>query len=213
MLLRVGATPMFARRRRDLDVTGLALGTAPPATTQPFKRHDPALHVEHVLAPAVAAGDRHADETGRRRIHAAGENATLDARARVTRVTKATKRRPSDHARLQTPVEAMQTWLAAAEISAGPVIRAVALGGRVSDVALADDSAARIVKPYTRRAGLDAASHASHGLRSGFLTSTAESGAVIWKLSEVSRHESLDTLRGYMRRVDLFKEHAGAALL
>jgi hypothetical protein len=26
-------------------------------------------------------------------------------------------------------------------------------------------------------------------------------------------HKSLDTLRGYVRRVDLFKEHAGAAFL
>ena len=43
--------------------------------------------------------------------------------------------------------------------------------------------------------------------------SAAESGATIWKLSEVSRHKSLDTLRGYVRRVDLFKEHAGAAFL
>ena len=32
---------------------------------------------------------------------------------------------------------------------------------------------------------------------SGFLTSAAEVGASIWKLSEVSRHKSLDTLRGY----------------
>jgi len=31
--------------------------------------------------------------------------------------------------------------------------------------------------------------------------------------SPVSRHRSLDTLRGYVRRVDLFKEHAGAAFL
>ena len=35
----------------------------------------------------------------------------------------------------------------------------------------------------------------------------------IWKLSEASRHKSLDTLRGYVRRVDLFNEHAGAAFL
>ncbi len=111
------------------------------------------------------------------------------------------------------PVEAVQTWLAAAEISTGPVFRAVALGDRVSDVALADDSAARIVKRYARRVGLDAAAYSGHSLRSGFLTSAAESGASIWKLAEVSRHKSLDTLRGYVRRVDLFKEHAGAAFL
>jgi hypothetical protein len=41
----------------------------------------------------------------------------------------------------------------------------------------------------------------------------AEAGASVWKLAEVSRHKGLDTLRGYVRRVDLFKEHAGAAFL
>jgi site-specific recombinase XerD len=111
------------------------------------------------------------------------------------------------------PVEAVQAWLAAAEISAGPVFRSVALGGKVGTAALSNNSAARIVKRYARRVGLDPASYAGHSLRSGFLTSAAESGASVWKLSEVSRHKSLDTLRGYVRRVDLFKEHAGAAFL
>ena len=60
------------------------------------------------------------------------------------------------------PVEAVQTWLAAAEISAGPVFRAVALGGRVSDVAITDDSAARIVKRYAAAVGLDPAIYSGH---------------------------------------------------
>ena len=88
------------------------------------------------------------------------------------------------------------------------------LGGRrVSDAGLADDSAPHSVKRYARRVGLDPAAYAGHSLRSGFPTSAAESGASIWKLSEVSRHKSLETLRGYVRRVDLFKEHAGAGFL
>jgi hypothetical protein len=37
--------------------------------------------------------------------------------------------------------------------------------------------------------------------------------ASIWKLSEVSRHKYLATLRGYVRRVDLFKDHGGAGFL
>jgi len=78
------------------------------------------------------------------------------------------------------PVEAVQTWLAAAEISSGPVFRAVTRGGRVSCEAMVDDSAARIVKRYASRVGLDPASYAGHSLRSGFLTSSAESGASIW---------------------------------
>ena len=32
-------------------------------------------------------------------------------------------------------------------------------------------------------------------------------------MMDASRHKSVDTLRGYVRRVDLFKEHAGAAFL
>ena len=76
-----------------------------------------------------------------------------------------------------------------------------------------ENSAARIVKRYARRVALDPASYAGHSLRSGFLTSAAESGASSWKLSEVSRHKSLDTLRSHVRRLDLFKERAGAAFL
>jgi hypothetical protein len=64
-----------------------------------------------------------------------------------------------------------------------PVFRAVALGGKVSGEALANDSGSRIVKRYARRVGLDPASYVGHSLRSGFLTSAAESDASIWKLS------------------------------
>jgi integrase len=59
----------------------------------------------------------------------------------------------------------VQTWLAAAEISSGPVFRAVTKGGLVSDAALADDSASRIVKRYASRVGLEVASFFGHSLR------------------------------------------------
>jgi hypothetical protein len=70
-----------------------------------------------------------------------------------------------------------------------------------------------ILKGYCALAGLDPAEFSGHSLRSGFLTSAAEAGASVFKMVEVSRHKSVDTLRGYVRRVDLFKEHAGAAFL
>ena len=107
----------------------------------------------------------------------------------------------------------MQTWLAAAEITSGPVFRAVRLGGRISDEALRPDGMTRVLKVCIRRVGLDAAAYSGHSLRSGFLTSAAESGASIFKMMEQSRHRSTDTLRGYVRKVDMFKEHAGAAFL
>jgi hypothetical protein len=48
-----------------------------------------------------------------------------------------------------------------------------------------------------------------HSLRSGFLTSAAGKGATIFKMMDVSRHKSVDTLRGYVRDAELFKDHAG----
>jgi integrase len=111
------------------------------------------------------------------------------------------------------PVEAVQTWLAAAEINDGPVFRPVLKGGRLQPVALKDHAVAAVVKRYAELAGLDPALFAGHSLRAGFLTSAAEAGASIRKMTEVSRHRSIETLRGYVRRADLFKEHAGAAFL
>ncbi len=63
------------------------------------------------------------------------------------------------------------------------------------------------------RAVLDPKSFAAHSLRAGFLTSAAEHGASIFKMMDVSRHKSVDTLRGYVRRADSFKDHAGAGFL
>ncbi len=40
-----------------------------------------------------------------------------------------------------------------------------------------------------------------------------ETNAPMMKIAEQTRHKSLDMLRVYSRRVDLFREHAGAAFL
>ena len=95
--------------------------------------------------------------------------------------------------------------------SSGPVFRSVARGGRIGTEALSPYAASLVIKQRIAAVGLDPATYSGHSLRSGFLTSAAEAGASLFKLIEVSRHKSLDTLRGYVRRVDLFKEHAGAA--
>lgn len=111
------------------------------------------------------------------------------------------------------PVEAVQAWLQAAGITDGPVFRPVGKGGKVGAVGLTDQTVAIIVKRYAEAAGLDPAEYAGHSLRSGFLTTAAEANAGLLKMAEVSRHRSLDTLRGYVRRVDLFRNHAGESFL
>lgn len=111
------------------------------------------------------------------------------------------------------PVEAVRAWLEAARITAGPVFRAINRGGRVSTEGLSGETVGDLVKHYAKQTGLDATVFSAHSLRAGFLTTGAERGASIFKLMEVSRHKSVDTLRGYVRRSDLFRDHAGAAFL
>lgn len=111
------------------------------------------------------------------------------------------------------PVAAVKAWLAAAGISDGPVFRPVAKGGRVLQCALTGKGAAGIVKLYAARAGFNAKEYSGHSLRAGFLTSAAARGASVFKMMDVSRHRSMETLRVYVRDADAFRNHAGAGLL
>jgi site-specific recombinase XerD len=111
------------------------------------------------------------------------------------------------------PARALREWLDAAGIETGPIFRAINKAGTVAAERLTDRSVANIVKIYAKRAGFDASTFSGHSLRSGFLTSAAAKGASIFKMMDVSRHKSVDTLRGYVRDAELFKDHAGAGLL
>ena len=72
---------------------------------------------------------------------------------------------------------------------------------------------AEIVKTYAKRLGIDPDTVSGHSLRAGLLTSAANSGASIFKMMDLSRHKSMDTLRAYIRETELFQDHAGTGLL
>lgn len=110
------------------------------------------------------------------------------------------------------PVAAVKAWRDAAGIHSGPLFRSIRKGGRIG-ARLTDQSVADIVKTHAARVGLDPAAFAGHSLRAGFLTSAAKRGASIFKMMDVSRHQSVDTLRGYVRDAEIFKDHAGTGLL
>jgi site-specific recombinase XerD len=110
------------------------------------------------------------------------------------------------------PVQAVEVWLAAADITEGRVFRIVAHGQRLQGP-LSGGGVAAVVKKYAARVGLDPATFGGHSLRSGFLTSSAEAGASVLKMIEVSRHKSVDMLTTYVRRSNLFREHAGSTFL
>jgi len=111
------------------------------------------------------------------------------------------------------PVEALDAWLAAAQISSGPLFRAVSRHGAVSAGAIDGRAAAEIVKRAAGRAKMDAAAFAGHSLRAGFVTSALASGADLFRVMDVTGHREVKTLRGYDRRAKAFKGHAGARFL
>ena len=110
------------------------------------------------------------------------------------------------------PVRALSDWLIAAEITSGPLFRPINKANEVSRARLTSRSVADVVKAMARRIGMDDESFSGHSLRSGFLTSAASNGASIFKMMDVSRHRSIETLRGYVRDSEIFKDQAGAGL-
>lgn len=107
---------------------------------------------------------------------------------------------------------ALQDWLQAAGIREGRVFRSIAKGGKVG-CSLTDRAVADLIKDRAKAAGLDPEQFSGHSLRSGFLTSAAEAGSSAFQMMAVSRHKSVETLAGYVRKADQFRQHAGAAFM
>jgi len=111
------------------------------------------------------------------------------------------------------PVEAVQAWIEAAGIEDGPLFRMMRRGDKVTPSPLSAESVGNTVKRYALKAGYKAEDFAGHSLRSGFLTSAAENGASLFRMMDVSRHKSVESVRGYVRQAEEFKDHAGSGLL
>ena len=72
----------------------------------------------------------------------------------------------------------------------------------------ADKTDPIIIKKYANYAGLDANKYAGHSLRSGFATSTAESGAEERNIMAMTGHKSTEMVRRYIKEANLFKNNA-----
>jgi site-specific recombinase XerD len=111
------------------------------------------------------------------------------------------------------PVTALREYLDAAGIASGPIFRWIRRGNHLTDQRLTAQTICRIVKDHAAKLGLNPKEFGAHSLRAGFATSSAARGANLFKIMSVTRHKSVDTLRGYVRDADLFKDHAAAGLL
>ena len=122
------------------------------------------------------------------------------------------------------PVRALETWLAAAAISDGPLFRRlwrlppprVRRGAKRKPVAdryrmgsnpIDTDSIALIVKKWTGLAGLDGAAFAGHSLRRGAISSGVAQGVHIARLKQFSGHASLKSLEEYVELDELRHNH------
>jgi site-specific recombinase XerD len=120
---------------------------------------------------------------------------------------------PIVRGRTACPVGAVMDWLSSAGITRGPIFRRMGRGNRVFPKALTPFSIGQVVKRYVEAAGLDPAEFGGHSLRAGFITSAVENGASVFRTMDVSLHRRVETLRGYVRRAQEFKDHAGDGLL
>ena len=94
-------------------------------------------------------------------------------------------------------VDALKTWLEAAQIQEGAVFRAIDQWGNLKTRALTPQSVNAIVKKRCALAGLDPQDFSAHGLRSGFLTEAANRDIPIQDAMLQSRHRSLAQASSY----------------
>ena len=94
------------------------------------------------------------------------------------------------------PVKALNKWVLEAQLKDGKIFN------------ISDKSVALIIKKYANYAGLDANRYAGHSLRSGFATSTAESGAEERNIMAMTGHKSTEMVRRYIKEANLFKNNA-----
>lgn len=104
------------------------------------------------------------------------------------------------------PVRCLRAWLEVRQGSTpGPLFTNRGRGMR-------PDAVARIVKRSVERLGLDSSEYAGHSLRAGFVTAAGEAGAGELVIAAQTGHRSMDVLRRYFRRRDLWRANACAML-
>ena len=98
--------------------------------------------------------------------------------------------------KLFCPVTSLKKWMDKSAIESGKIFD------------ISDKSVALIIKKYASLSGLDANKYGGHSLRSGFATSTAESGAEERNIMAMTGHKTSQMVRRYIKEANLFKNNA-----
>jgi integrase len=107
------------------------------------------------------------------------------------------------------PSQSLAAWLAVANITSGPVFRAVGKGGHITPRRLAPKAVAVIVKERAAAVGLTATELSGHSLRAGLATSAAQAGMRPDKIKAQTGHASDTMLARYIRDGDIWRDNAG----
>ena len=94
------------------------------------------------------------------------------------------------------PVISLKDWINYSETNSGKIFD------------ISDKSVALIIKKYTSLSGLNPNRYSGHSLRSGFATSTAESGAEERHIMAMTGHKTTQMVRRYIQEANLFKNNA-----
>ena len=94
------------------------------------------------------------------------------------------------------PVVNLKNWVNQGNISEGKIFD------------ISDKSVALLIKKYASLVGLDPIKYSGHSLRSGFATSTAESGAEERNIMAMTGHKTTQMVRRYIKEANLFKNNA-----
>ncbi len=119
---------------------------------------------------------------------------------------------PRASRRERCPVTALASWLDAAGIVAGAVLRPVTKGNRPRDRGLHPESVNTLVQAAVRRAGLDADGISAHSLRAGFVTFAHLRGASDRAIAHQTRHRSLASVGTYVRVESAWADNAATQL-
>lgn len=110
------------------------------------------------------------------------------------------------------PVRAVQAWLEAAGIEAGPIFRSVSRSGSIGATAISGQTVAAIYKAAAARVGIDPRTVGGHSSRAGMITQALINGVDVSLIMKISRHRKVDTMNGYVRLADPFMANAAAGL-
>jgi integrase len=108
------------------------------------------------------------------------------------------------------PVRALRHWLRVAQISSGPVFRALTPQGRLLARPMPAYTVARVLQRSVEVLGLDPREYGGHSLRAGLVTAAAKAGVSERVLMAQTGHRDVRTLRRYIRDASLFTENASA---